>query len=255
MKTSLMIVLALCVLDGAFAQKKGVMSQDQYYELLGREYDMKLENGTMNDLKNARMNHRGLNGERFTAKEADSLKLLGQLKLVDTKVSLLGRLTAYYEYVNQWEGTRLPYFDAEDEYGNIYNADKLKGKVVVINLWYMGCSWCLFEIPELNEVVESFEGKPVEFLALGRDKLGRIHAFLKKRNMEFKYSLIRPTKAIYDFGDNYVLTGWPGHIIINPDGVIEYLWSGNTTGKNNLKSSEVLKARIGEVLRKFNLNE
>lgn len=254
MKTSITIFLILCMLPEASAQTNRMMSQDQYYELLGHEYDKKLADGTMDDLKNARMNHRGPNGERFTAKEADSLKLLGQLKLVDTKVSLLGRLTAYYTYVNKWEGTRLPHFDAEDEFGNIYNADNLKGKVVVINLWYMGCSWCLFEIPELNDVVDDFADKPVEFLALGRDNLERIHAFLRKRNMEFKYRLIKPTKTIFDFGDNYVLAGWPGHIIINPDGVIEYLWSGNTTGEDNLKSGEVLKARITEILSQFNLN-
>lgn len=180
MKTSIIILLLLCQMMVVFGQKKRALTQDQFYESLGRKYDADVVEGTMEGLKssNESMIHRGPDGKRFTRREADSLKLIGRLRLVDTRKNLLGRLTAYYEYTTAWKGTKLPHFNAEDEFGNIYNAENLRGKVVAINLWYMGCSWCLFEIPELNEVVETFDGRPVEFLALGRDKIERIHAFL-----------------------------------------------------------------------------
>jgi peroxiredoxin len=51
--------------------------------------------------------------------------------------------------------------------GNEYRLSDLRGKVVVLFFYESECPRCKGSIPERNEVVKAFEGKPVKFLAIG----------------------------------------------------------------------------------------
>ena len=53
--------------------------------------------------------------------------------------------------------------------------DKLKGKVVVLEFWNIGCGPCIQAIPHLNDLVEQFSGKPVVFLSISDDNADRIY--------------------------------------------------------------------------------
>lgn len=49
------------------------------------------------------------------------------------------------------EGDKMPFFSATDIDGRKWSSDDVKGKVMVLNLWFTGCSPCRNEMPELSE--------------------------------------------------------------------------------------------------------
>ena len=51
--------------------------------------------------------------------------------------------------------------------GKSYHINDYRGKVVVLFFYESECPRCKGSIPERNEIVKAFEGKPVKFLAVG----------------------------------------------------------------------------------------
>lgn len=49
------------------------------------------------------------------------------------------------------EGDKMPFFSATDIDGRKWSSNDVKGKVMVLNLWFTGCSPCRNEMPELSE--------------------------------------------------------------------------------------------------------
>ena len=65
----------------------------------------------------------------------------------------------------------LPNFTAKDQDGNPYsNEDIAKNDATVINLWFTGCSACIEEMDELNNLADELHKKEgVEFLSMCTD--------------------------------------------------------------------------------------
>src|SRR3979409_912395 len=78
--------------------------------------------------------------------------------------------------------------------GQVFDLADLHGKVVVLNLWFIGCPPCRKEIPELNNLVEEFKGKDVGFLALALDKAEELRAFIKEQ--PFNYHIVPEAKQV-----------------------------------------------------------
>src|SRR4051794_14020341 len=51
--------------------------------------------------------------------------------------------------------------------GKSYQVSDFRGKVVVLFFYESMCPRCKGSIPERNDVVKAFEGKPVKFIAVG----------------------------------------------------------------------------------------
>jgi thiol-disulfide isomerase/thioredoxin len=58
----------------------------------------------------------------------------------------------------------LPYFSDTSLTGKVWNPEKLKGKVVLVNFWFIGCMPCMKEIKHFNQLHNSFKDK--EFILL-----------------------------------------------------------------------------------------
>ena len=112
-------------------------------------------------------------------------------------------------------------FEVTDLSGNSYTLENLKGKVVVLNFWFVECRPCIMEMPELNKLTEKFNHPEVVFLGLATNDENKIRNFLKTR--EFKYNLVPNTKAI---ADTYQVFGFPTHVIIDPTGKITFYVTG-----------------------------
>jgi peroxiredoxin len=67
-------------------------------------------------------------------------------------------------------GKLAPTFDARSLDGEALNLATLRGKVVVLNFWYVSCGPCRVKIPGLNQLVSEFQGKGVVFIALALDR-------------------------------------------------------------------------------------
>ena len=121
-----------------------------------------------------------------------------------------------YRYV-QYEGSPLPGFNFVDLNGNTYNAETTKGKVVVLNCWYIHCVQCNEEMPELNKIVDQVKNRnDVVFIGLAFDKADSLKQFLTKR--EFKYAIV-PEKENYLMNELGIVR-YPTHVIINKEGKI-----------------------------------
>lgn len=135
---------------------------------------------------------------------------------------------------------KAPLFSVTDLYGNNYDLDKLKGKVIVINFWFVACPPCIQEIPELNNIVASYQNNPnIIFLAFAKDTEELLGKFLS--HTEFDYSIIANSKNI---AKEYGVYAYPTHVIINKKGQITF----NKVGFDEKGLSE-LKIQIDKVLK------
>ncbi len=108
-----------------------------------------------------------------------------------------------------------PLFTAKDIDGNQVDLAALKGKVVVLNFWFIGCFPCVQEMPELNETVQAYQGQDVVFLGLTFDKGKETKAFLQRT--KFDYRIIAEAKSIIDL---YGGGGFPRNIVIDKTGTV-----------------------------------
>jgi uncharacterized protein (TIGR03435 family) len=95
--------------------------------------------------------------------------------------------------------------------------DKLKGKVVVLEFWNIGCGFCIQAIPHLNDLVEQFSGKPVVFLSISDDNADRLKQFQQRKPNKSWLALdgsFSPTKAAFG------IYGIPTTFIIDKSGTI-----------------------------------
>ena len=90
----------------------------------------------------------------------------------------------------------------------------LRGKPVVINWWQTACSPCIAEMPELNELVEKYADRDVEFLAIADNEIAELIPFLKKH--PFIYDIaVANDEVVHTFG-----TAYPRHVIVNGKGKV-----------------------------------
>ena len=122
---------------------------------------------------------------------------------------------------NELLGKKSIPFTVEDIYGKTYSIKKLKGKVIVLNFWFVECKPCVMEIPELNKLVEKYKGKDVVFIGLATNNKTRIENFIK--NTPFNYQIISDSKAVAEM---YKVSSYPTHIVIDKNSIIKYFSVG-----------------------------
>lgn len=114
-------------------------------------------------------------------------------------------------------GKLAPPFELTDINGKKYSLKDLKGKVVVLNFWFVACVPCVVEMPELNNLKEKYKGKNVVFLAIGLEDAVQIKEFLKTNT--FNYTLLSEGKKT---ADAYQVSVFPTSMVIDREGVIRY---------------------------------
>jgi thiol-disulfide isomerase/thioredoxin len=141
------------------------------------------------------------------------------------------------------KGKPLPDFVFKDILGNTYTPEDIKGKVVVINLWFTSCAPCIEEMPELNKLVKEYENNDaVLFLALALDEKGpRLDTFLKTH--VFNYNIIPGAQ-------DYVVkklqaSSFPTHIVLDKNSNVVFTLAGYTP-----QVGELIKSSISSFLEK-----
>lgn len=117
----------------------------------------------------------------------------------------------------QMEGKPLPGFNFVDLNGNIYNNETCKGKIIVLNFWFIGCAACKEEMPALNKIVASYKNRnDVLFVSLTPNDPDSLKKFLEKD--PFAYAVI-PRKGKYVI-DTLDIRMFPTQMIVNRNGGI-----------------------------------
>ncbi|HUS03626.1 MAG TPA: TlpA disulfide reductase family protein [Chitinophagaceae bacterium] len=142
-------------------------------------------------------------------------------------------------------GKKLALFKTTDINDRKINLKDEKGKIIVLNFWFIDCPPCRMEIPDLNQLVEEYKGNDsVLFIGVALDPKPDIKDFLE--TMPFNYTLIHDGKSI---ATEYGIRAFPTHVIIDKEGKIYFHTSGlavNTVfwlkkSINELLSSGVVK--------------
>lgn len=105
-------------------------------------------------------------------------------------------------------------FSATDINGNKYKLKDLKGKIVVLNFWFIDCKPCRLEILELNKLTQDYkDSSNIVFLAFALDSKNELKRFLK--NNPFNYNIVDNGKEIAAL---YNITAYPTHAVIDQEG-------------------------------------
>ncbi|MEO9021458.1 MAG: TlpA disulfide reductase family protein [Ginsengibacter sp.] len=122
----------------------------------------------------------------------------------------------YYQFF-QMEEKPLPRFNFVDINGNLYNRENCKGKIVVLNFWFIGCTACQREMPALNKIVDSYKDrKDIVFLSIAPDNKDKLKKFLEKT--PFTYAAVAD-KGHYVI-DTLNINMFPTQMIINRKGEV-----------------------------------
>ena len=110
----------------------------------------------------------------------------------------------------------LPNFNGIDLKGNEVSLVDLRGKIVVLNVWGIGCGPCIAEMPALNELVKDFKNKSdVVFIAVTADQKSDLIKFFKTRTFDYKV-LANVQQITATFNTNAL----PVHMVIGRNGEI-----------------------------------
>lgn len=117
----------------------------------------------------------------------------------------------------EMEGTQFPKFSFRDLNGNLVSNESMKGKIIVIKCWYIHCTPCIKEFPQVNKLAQEYkERKDILFISLAEDAPEKLKAFLDKRPLA--YSVI-PNMKVY-MNEALQLNSFPTHFILNKEGII-----------------------------------
>jgi peroxiredoxin len=167
-----------------------------------------------------------LEARRRGAKDADGMlrEIYSQRRQTDEGFEAwLGGKTEKQSLSSSGDKKAAPGFEVKTLDGESLRLADLKGKVVVLNFWYVGCAPCQVEIPGLNKLVEEFKSEEVVFVGFALDDEGRLHEFLKTN--PFKYKIVAKSSSI---AKGYGVSVYPTHILINKQGQIEFTMTGGS---------------------------
>jgi peroxiredoxin len=116
------------------------------------------------------------------------------------------------------EGTFMPKFDVPDIDAKWVNSEELKGKVIVLNFWFIGCVGCMDEIPKLSAMADKFkDNDDVVFLAIANNTPQDLRGFLRGNKFSYRH-IGQGLSLVKLFG----FTGYPKNVVVGRDGKIAY---------------------------------
>lgn len=140
-------------------------------------------------------------------------------------------------------GKEVESFTSKDIDGNKIKLKDLKGKIVVLNFWFINCAPCQSEILELNKLVGEYKDSSIAFIAIAPDSRSELRSFLKTH--PFEYTIIDNAQTIID---QYGVKSFPTHLIIDKDGKAAYHSAGASVSTIHWlrKTIDELKSKTSE---------
>lgn len=173
-----------------------------------------------------------------------------KLKDLSDRIDSLKRVYTFFDQRTEEKKKRIPLLSngslAPKFSGHQFKPDKdiesedFKGKLVVLDFWYMGCMPCIKAIPHLNDLYDKYKSEGVVVLGMnGIDKKSKMLSdFIDKR---IKYPIILTDRSV---NKKYQLTGYPTIYLIDRNGKILF----SEVGFGEKHGLDSLEAAIKEAL-------
>jgi len=146
---------------------------------------------------------------------------------------------------------RAPDFTLTAMNDSIYTLSKLEGKVVLINFWATWCGPCRMEIPEFNEMHESYHERGLEILGISvSDNKKQLKNFAKSFavNYPLLYGGAREmNKIMKDYGGVYAV---PSSFLVGKNGNIVWSYPGAILKNYDPQTFATLVYEIEKELKK-----
>ena len=143
---------------------------------------------------------------------------------VDPYISSMLRSIGSVAYKDfKWEGLPLPAINFTDLNGKKYNSDFIKGKTLVLDFWFIGCTSCVREFPKLNELRNNYSNRnDVLFAAIAPDNENTLRKFLRKT--DFKFDIISDTTSY--LVKTLAIQSFPTQVVVKDGKVMKILDDG-----------------------------
>ncbi|MFT3824586.1 MAG: TlpA disulfide reductase family protein [Chitinophagaceae bacterium] len=152
---------------------------------------------------------------------------------------------------SEWQecvvGKEIPDFKARTLSGEKLDTKKLRGKIVVLNFWFINCAPCVAEMPALNKLVSDYKDKDVVFISITHDDKASVKQdFLPKH--PFDFTIVTDARSIEE---DFSIGSFPSTFIVDADGKVQKAWTGGATNER-AKTEAYNKAKpvIDELLQK-----
>ncbi|GGF45156.1 hypothetical protein GCM10011339_37010 [Echinicola rosea] len=114
-------------------------------------------------------------------------------------------------------------FKVTDQEGRSITNGDLKGKIVLMDFWFIGCAPCWKKFPELQQLHEQYQHQPeVAIYAVNRpmssDHPGQAFESIRKKGYDFK--VLQGTQKVMDDFGVYV---YPTVVVINKEGNMVFM--------------------------------
>lgn len=161
--------------------------------------------------------------QEFNIKSSGS-ELIGEINFTDESISFpIVNKTAIVtppttlDISKDLKGKPFPDFSWIDVEGNKFSLQQLKGKSIVLNFWHTSCVPCIAEMPLLNKLVKKYEGRDVIFISVSPNSSAELQGFFRSRTFDYIKVASVDTRSVFS-----PFPGWPIHIIIDGNGVIQF---------------------------------
>lgn len=106
-------------------------------------------------------------------------------------------------------------------------AEDLKGRILLLDFWTFCCINCIHVIPDLKYLEEKF-GSDLTVIGVHSAKFKNEKDTENIRSAILRYDLSHPVVNDFDFSiwQKFGVRAWPTFILINPQGTIEQVYSG-----------------------------
>jgi thiol-disulfide isomerase/thioredoxin len=138
-------------------------------------------------------------------------------------------------------GQPLPAFRAVDYHGRGFDSEQLKGRVLVLNFWFVGCGLCEMERASLNRLHAKYaHDSTVVFLSFVRSRREVVDKFLV--DAPFAYPIATLDASLQA---KFKPGGYPTNLVIDKRGRYAYEGLGAGVGSTTLLEAAIEQARRG----------
>lgn len=123
-------------------------------------------------------------------------------------------------------GTRAPDWTLYDVNGNKVSLNQLKGRVVLLDFYFIGCQGCMLSIKPMNQIYEKYKSRDVVIVSLSeRDRKDAVLAFEKQYKIKYP-GLINAANVV----KAYHVSAFPTFYFIDKTGKIANRFEGYDDG-------------------------